>query len=370
MKFIELFAGIGGFRLGLEREGHTCVWSNEWLEKPSLIYKKNFGNEPNKQDIRTIDAISIPEHDLIVGGFPCATFSIAGKRTGFSQVDTRGTLFFEICRIAEFKRTPYILLENVKGLLNHDNGRTFGIILFTLDKLGYDIQWELLNSKNFSIPQSRERVFIVANLRGHRRIDVFPLTRCSIGTNTIRNIGINRIGSIVQKVKKRDIVKRLEINQYLKNNIGKYTKKKISELINIPLTQIEHYFRIDNFSAIPSPEIWVKLKEILKFDNTYDEQVLTEYEKFVEFESNRRVYDISGCSPTLNTNNVPIIKIDNKFRHLTPLECERLQGLPDNWTKWYFGDTLVPNNERYERIGRSVTINLIQEIGKKLNNVK
>lgn len=366
MKFIELFAGIGGFRLGLERQGHTCVWANEWLEKPSLIYKKNFGNEPNRQDIRTIDPISIPQHELIVGGFPCATFSFAGKRSGFSDVDTRGTLFFEICRIAESKRTPYILLENVKGLLNHEQGKTFGIILYTLDKLGYDIQWELLNSKNFGIPQNRERIFIVANLRGYSRPDVFPITRCQIGANQIRNIGINKIGSIIQKTKKRDILKRLEINQYLRDNLREKSKQEISSLIEIPKTQLDHYFRLDKSSAIPSPEIWIKLKNILNFDNTFDNQVITEYEKYVEFESSRRVYSIDGCSPTLNTSNVPIIKIGDRFRHLTPLECERLQGLPDNWTKWYYGDLLVSDSERYERIGRTVTINIIEEIGKKL----
>ena len=115
MKFIELFAGIGGFRLGLERTGHECVYSSEWLEKPRKIYQHNFKEIPDERDIREIKGEELPEADLIVGGFPCATFSVAGKRTGFGLEDTRGTLCFEMFRIAKEKRIPYILFENVKG---------------------------------------------------------------------------------------------------------------------------------------------------------------------------------------------------------------------------------------------------------------
>lgn len=174
MKFVELFAGIGGFRLGLEKQGHKCVWANEFLQKPASIYKNNFKDEPNLQDIRTIDPFSIPEHELIVGGFPCATFSIAGKRSGLSEVDTRGTLFFEICRIASSRKTPYILLENVKGLLNHDDGRTFGVILLSLDRLGYDVQWQLLNSKDFGVPQNRERIIFIGVRKDIKKEITYP----------------------------------------------------------------------------------------------------------------------------------------------------------------------------------------------------
>jgi len=114
MRFIELFAGIGGFRLGLERAGHQCVWANEFLEKPRSIYEYNFKHAPDGRDIRTIRADEIPDTDLLVGGFPCATFSVAGRRSGFSTEDTRGTLFFEICRLLRSKRIPYVFLENVK----------------------------------------------------------------------------------------------------------------------------------------------------------------------------------------------------------------------------------------------------------------
>lgn len=167
MKFIELFAGIGGFRYGLERAGDfKCVWANDIDKYACRIYRKNFGDkELYEGDIRTVEAATIPDHDLIVGGFPCQSFSIAGKRGGFE--DTRGTLFFEICRIARTKRTKYLFLENVKGLLNHNQGKTFETIIRTLDELGYDCEWQVLNSYDFGKCE-RPRLFIYAILRDYK----------------------------------------------------------------------------------------------------------------------------------------------------------------------------------------------------------
>jgi DNA (cytosine-5)-methyltransferase 1 len=199
MKFIELFAGIGAFRLGLENTGHECVWANEWLEKPRRIYGRNFGEQPDGRDIRDVRPEDLPEADLIVGGFPCATFSVAGKRTGFSLEDTRGTLAFEMFRLAKDKQIPYILFENVKGLLNHDSGRTFEIIIGVLDELGYDCQWELLDSQNFGVPQHRERIFLIANLRGKPRPKVFPIGR----TNSEN---VHKAGKVGQRTLHHDAI--------------------------------------------------------------------------------------------------------------------------------------------------------------------
>src|SRR3990167_6756422 len=176
MKYIDLFAGIGGFRLGIERafdnrrvaktpelekENSTdikrsngnggwtntdCVYTNEWDKYAAQIYEKNFGGTVDTRDITTIPTSDIPDHDLLCGGFPCQAFSIAGKRGGFN--DTRGTLFFDIARILKAKQPRLCLLENVKGLLSHDEGRTFLTIISTLDELGYDLQWQVLNNKN------------------------------------------------------------------------------------------------------------------------------------------------------------------------------------------------------------------------------
>lgn len=286
MKYIDLFAGIGGFRLGLDRAGHECVFTNEWLDKPASIYEKNFGGTVNRQDIRTITANDIPDADLIVGGFPCATFSFAGKRTGLSLDDTRGTLCFEMFRLARDKRIPYILFENVKGLLNHDKGRTFCTILSALDEMGYDTQWELLDSKNFGVPQHRERIFLFANRRGEPRPEVFPLSPASREDEECQEEG----GFV----------------------IGQWRRSYL------------------------------------------------------------RTYKSTG-TPTLTANmgtggnNVPLVIYDDgRMRKLTPVECERLQGFPDDFTKYYADGSLVSNSERYERCGRTVSVPVIEAIGKKL----
>lgn len=172
MKYVSLFAGIGGFDLALNRLGHEAVYVNEWDKYASQIYEKNFGHKPDTRDISTVAADEIPDHDLLCGGFPCQSFSIAGKRGGFQ--DTRGTLFFDVARIAKRKKPMYLLLENVKGLLSHDEGNTFATIISTIDELGYDCQWQVCNSRYFT-GQNRERVYILAHLRGKSRPKVFPL---------------------------------------------------------------------------------------------------------------------------------------------------------------------------------------------------
>jgi len=176
IRFIELFAGIGGFRYGLEKasKGFKCIWANEINKHACQIYRKNFGKrELQEGDIKKIKAKDIPDHDLLTAGFPCQTFSTQGKRLGFK--DTRGTLFFDVARIIKAKRPKYILLENVKGLLSHDKGKTFKVIVSTLTELGYDIQWQMLNSKYFGVPQSRERVYIIGYFRGKGEQKILPL---------------------------------------------------------------------------------------------------------------------------------------------------------------------------------------------------
>ena len=227
MRYFSLFSGIGGFELGIikayveitnrdsvrrskknqennEAEGKRlesskgkgtnlekrryfelshgnddtrtphCVGYSEIDRYAIQIYEKHFKHK-NFGDIRKIRARSLPDFDLLIGGFPCQSFSVAGKRRGFK--DTRGTLFFEIARILSAKKPKLLLLENVKGLLSHDQGRTFATILSTLDGLGYDIQWEVLNSKNFGVPQNRERVFIIGHLRKESRPEIFSIEK-------------------------------------------------------------------------------------------------------------------------------------------------------------------------------------------------
>ncbi len=174
MKYFSTFSGIGGFEIGLGERGE-CVGFSEIDKYAIQIYQHHFPNHKAYGDIKTISTDALPDFDLLCGGFPCQTFSIAGKRGGFN--DTRGTLFFELARIARAKRPRLLFFENVKGLLSHDGGRTFDTILRTLDELGYDLQWQVLNSKDFGVPQNRERIFIVGNLRGQPRPKIFPFLR-------------------------------------------------------------------------------------------------------------------------------------------------------------------------------------------------
>ena len=312
IKFIDLFAGIGGFRLGLEKcsttnkrqskgtpfrgkkgqrgkqsndgtKRFTCVYSNEWDKYASSIYKKHFG-ECDESDIQSVDASKLPDFDLLCGGFPCQAFSIAGKRKGFD--DTRGTLFFEIARILREKKPRLCLLENVKGLLSHDNGNTFKTIITTLDELGYDLQWQVLNSKNFGVPQNRERVFIIGHLRGTPRPKVFPVTNDG-------KVSAERQGQVSPTITSR----------YYKQG------------------QSDPYILRSDKPYIPQG------------GNSSDSN-----------NSIRRVSYTDGAS----------------IRRLTPTECERLQGFSDGWTEG------ISDTQRYKCLGNAVTTNVITWIGQQL----
>lgn len=180
IRFFDMFAGIGGFRSGLAAvEGFECVGHCEIDKYANQAYNAIY--EPKGEvyfhDARTINPDEMPDIDLICGGFPCQSFSIAGRRGGFA--DARGTLFFEIARLAAAKRPKYLLLENVPGLLSHDGGRTFAAILGALSELGYDVAWQVLNSKDFGVPQSRKRVYIVGYLGERCAGEVFSFTEAN-----------------------------------------------------------------------------------------------------------------------------------------------------------------------------------------------
>lgn len=180
MKYLDLFSGAGGFRSAFEQiPGTECVGHCEIDVHADKSYRALFHTEGEWfcNDARQIDTAGLPDFDLVCGGFPCQSFSIAGHRKGFE--DTRGTLFFEIARILGAKKPPFVLLENVPGLLSHDEGRTFAVILGALSRLGYHVEWQVLNSKDFGVPQSRQRVFIVGYLGAGCAGKILPI----LGTN-------------------------------------------------------------------------------------------------------------------------------------------------------------------------------------------
>jgi len=301
----------------------TCVYANEWDKYAAKIYEKNFREKPDTRDITTVDVDEIPDHDLLTSGFPCQAFSIAGKRKGFE--DTRGTLFFDIARILHHKKPGYFLLENVKGLLSHDNGTTFRTIIYTLYELGYDVQWQVLNSKDFGVPQNRERVFIIGHLRGERRPEIFPFRESK---------RLPQEGGKKRKVENKFST---AITQNLKRGIHSGGETLIYK------------------GAIMSE----KNKNWLE-----DGKQLSR-----NFPQGQRVYSKEGIASTIAGNagglgaKTGLYDIGNmKIRRLTPIECERLQGFPDNWTEG------VSDTQRYKMLGNAVTTNVITEIGKRLLN--
>lgn len=397
MRFIELFCGIGGFRYGLKqassnnqstdnkcdegfsclvRRDFSCVWANDIDRYASAIYRYRFGDkELFEGDIRAVDPVTIPDHDLIVGGFPCQSFSIAGKRGGFE--DTRGTLFFEICRIARAKGTKYLFLENAKGLLNHNQGKTFETIIRTLDELGYDCEWQVLNSKNYGVPQNRERVFIIANLRGERRFQVFPIGETD-STYSESNEWRSQATPTGYNLQSSD--------RYPQSTSWN-ARVNTSSNEDIP-TVIEDFYpdMVRVFEDSPTLRGDRQGLKVLDMSHIRQESRLREYDEFVPsmntcgggWGAKTGLYEMPETAQALQTDgqlrtgsswgtNKP--QSARSIRRLTPIECERLQGFPDNWTKYGIinGKQVgISDSQRYKCCGNAVTTSVITEIGKRI----
>lgn len=346
MKFISLFAGIGGFDLALTRNGHEVVYANEWDKYAATIYDRHF-TKCDQRDIRSVTTSELPDFDLLVGGFPCQAFSVAGKRRGFE--DTRGTLFFEIARILADKRPRYFILENVKGLLNHDRGQTFSTILGVLATLGYEFQWSVLNSKNFGVPQNRERVFIVGHTRGTPRPQIFPVGEF--------NLPVPQTSQPVKQGEERFIKTR-----HLSQN-----GTLISNTITLQASEQPHIIagRInrDNFESTKDESLCLTANYWKGPDNHGARTVLKQTGIIGKDSEASRVYDPSGISRTIKNGGgmgakTGLYQTDAKIRRLTPLECERLQGFPDGWTEG------ISDTQRYKCLGNAVTVNVVEFVAK------
>lgn len=380
MKFIDLFAGIGGFRYGLQKvatesEGGSdsesgasqhgqrafhCVWSNEWDKYASQIYKKHYG-ECDTRDIRTVDTSEIPDHDLLCAGFPCQSFSIAGKRLGFE--DTRGTMFFEIARVVRDKRPRYFLLENVKGLLSHDEGKTFQTILGVLSGLGYEYQWQVLNSKNFGVPQNRERIFIIGHFRETRRPEVFPIGESysiSHQTKYAEQAGRSRISSTIDA---RYGSLRNAGETYLHYIGGIKGKRdmwiKDDKQNSRNFSQGQRVYSSDGIAST----IAGNAGGLGGKTGLYAIPVLTP-DRMEKRQNGRRFKNDGDPAFTLTSQDKHGVYDGLSIRRLTPVECERLQGFPDNWTEG------ISDTQRYKCLGNAVTTLVITEIGRKLIQAK
>jgi DNA (cytosine-5)-methyltransferase 1 len=361
MKYFSMFSGIGGFELGIQqaydsnrnrrqskelvmdvrtstnidgreqgdREQAVCIGYSEIDKYAIQIYNKHF-NHTNYGNATTIDPNTLPDFDLICGGFPCQAFSIAGKRGGFD--DTRGTLFFDIARIVRVKRPRLLFLENVKGLLSHDGGRTFDTIIRAIDELGYDCQWQVLNSKNFGVPQNRERVFIIGHLRGTSRPQVFPL-----GQNSQADI----------------VLPTLTARYYGGQANGGYIGNKPKQIIGG--SQGNRVYGTEGTSTTLASSAGGGGGKT----GLYAIPVLTP-NRPTKRQNGRRFKEDGDPSFTLTGQDQHGIYDGMKIRRLTPTECERLQGYPDGWTEG------ISDTQRYKTLGNSVTVNVIKAIAEKL----
>ncbi len=363
MRFLDLFAGIGGFRLTLEQAGHKCIGFCEIDKFARQTYKANFDTE-GEVDWEDITEVTDSEArelrgkvDLITGGFPCQAFSVAGHRRGFE--DTRGTLFFDIARIAEQVQPRFLLLENVKGLLSHDKGETFGIILNTLDELGYDVEWQVLNSKDFGVPQNRERVFIIGHSRRFPRREVFPITGTSGQT-------IKQIGNIVDTDSFGGNPQRGRVYSPdgLSPTLNTVGGGGLEPKIVVPVLTPDRTNKGQNgrrFKTDGEPMFTLTSQDRHGVAVSYGKLIPRDIAMTIDAHYHKG-FDNRGVRTGVMTRHTGV-----RIRRLTPLECFRLQGFPDK----HFHNAKavgVSDSQLYKQAGNAVTVNVVYEIAKRLSD--
>ena len=379
MKFLDLFAGVGGFRLGMESAGHKCIGFCE-IDKFARASYKAIHNTKGEIELHDITAVSdesirgIGSVDIICGGFPCQAFSIAGNRRGFE--DTRGTLFFEIARFASILRPQYLFLENVKGLLNHENGITFETIISTLDELGYDVEWQVLNSKDFGVPQNRERVFIIGHFRGECTRRIFPLSGQS---QSISNKSVVKIGNVNPSGNgmNGEVYQADGLAPTLTTNKGEGQKIAIKSntikqfgVLQPNFNQCGVVYETDGIAptirAYQGGGLEPKIRVKEATSKGYAEAEVGDSVNLSHPNSKTRRGRVGKqvANTLLTGESQGVIEPDFRIRKLTPRECWRLQGFPD----WAFdkAQEVNSNSQLYKQAGNSVTVNVIAAIAKEL----
>lgn len=315
-KYIDLFAGIGGFHLAMKSFNSECVFASEWDSSAANVYENNFAIKPYG-DITKIKENEIPNHDILCGGFPCQAFSISGKQRGFE--DIRGTLFFDIARIVKYHKPKILFLENVKNLAKHDRGQTLKVIVKTLSELGYDVNHKVLNASDFGLPQNRERIFLVC-FRKDLQVSNFKFPT-PIGK-------LVSLKDIFEDEPQAKIITRKDINIY-----------KLFE----PKSNI--------FGELELPNKPIQIGIVNKGGQ------------------GERIYSSYGHACTLSAygggagSKTGIYLVDGVLRKLSPRECARAQGFPDTFK-------LDKNQgQAYKQFGNSVAVNVLKEIIKQIIEV-
>ncbi len=306
--FIDLFAGIGGFRIALESYGLKCVFTSEWDKHAKETYKANFGEKP-KGDITKIDEKDIPKHNVICAGFPCQAFSISGKQRGFR--DTRGTLFFDVTRIVKHHKPEILFLENVRNFEKHDDGKTLQVVRETLKNIGYDVFYKVLNASHYGVPTSRQRIYFVC-FRNDLKIKKFLFPEPT-------NESVKLIDYLLDDKKTKDCV--------INRDDIRLTNKKINP---------------DMFGNYPSKPIRV---------GTINHGGQGE-----------RIYSPLGHAITLSAygggaaSKTGAYLVNGKVRKLAPRECARIMGFPDDFK------IPVLKTAAYKQFGNSVAIPVLKKI--------
>lgn len=306
--FIDLFAGLGGFRIALESLGAQCVYSNEWDEPVRKVYANNFGDIPDG-DITQVDEHDIPEHDILCAGFPCQAFSISGKQRGFE--DSRGTLFFDVARVVKASKPKVVFMENVKNFASHDDGKTLSVVKAIMEELGYTFYQKVLNAVDYGIPQKRERIYMIC-FRNDMNIEDFSFPK------------------------------------------------------PFPLKRHVEDFLLDDESLVKNlyverPDTYLKEVEDNKYSNKSIRLGIVN-----KGGQGERIYSTKGIAITLSANGGGVFAktggylINGKTRKLHPRECARIMGYPDTYR------ICERNNQAYKQFGNSVVIDVLQLIGKEI----
>lgn len=317
--FIDLFCGIGGIRIGMESQGFKCVMSSDINTECQRTYQENF-NELPLGDITKINEKNVPNHDILCAGFPCQPFSISGKQKGFD--DTRGTLFFEICRIINEKRPKVVFLENVKHLVYHNHGHTLEVILKKLEDLEYKVSWKVLNGSDFGVPQNRERIIIVGS-----KVGKFDFSK-------------------IQTVPRGRLIDFLDSEG------------------NFEYLNPEEYTLLNETKQQPGSGLifaGYRNKSIRKVGVRPGTEHLSRVHK-----QPNRIYSVYGIHPTLPSQETSgryfILTEDNRVRKLTINECWTIMGFPKNYKK------ISSLGEQYKQLGNSVCVPMISAVAKEIKN--